>query len=173
MHKSSRRLHLHLHLHKLKPGCKDCTSHWDIMHYTDTSSITWSVETSPGVPIILHDTPTLSTHKNKCVAFIFIPSGLGLTMLPECHVQWFKPEGWYTHTWYHPVATSKPRLQATYGCQFTHNSSILYLNIYYIPRYIVFITYWYYLKIYVSIYNIVYTKSICIRLTGQPPTAAT
>ena len=51
---------------------------------------------------------------------------------------------------------------AAYGCQFTHNSSILYLNIYYILRYMYFITYWYYLKIYVNNYNIVYTKGICM-----------
>ena len=55
-----------------KPGCKDCTSHWDIMHYTNTSCITWNVETSPGVPIILHDTPTLSTHIKKMRSIFFI-----------------------------------------------------------------------------------------------------
>ena len=51
------------------------------------------------------------------------------------------------------------------------NIPVYIILIYYILRYIVYITYWYYLKIYVSNYNIVYTKSICMLNYAQPSAA--
>ena len=65
---------------------------------------------------------------------------------------------------FHKISQKPTKHTADCGCiSYTWHlwpkTPIYFTLIYYILRYIVFITYWYYLKIYVNNYNIVYTKS--------------